>query len=74
MTFGAVSTNTTSTMEGEADIDLSNTGGNLDGTVGTSVTALGLGDISYTTTSSGNIVLTGTTTALATTWVTRRSA
>ena len=32
------------------------------------MTALGLGDISYTTTSSGNIVLTGTTTARATTW------
>ena len=58
---GAVTFTTVSTVNG--DVDLTTTGANL--TVGGSVTAGGTGDVLLTTgAAAGNIVLTGTTTAL----------
>ena len=48
--------------DGEADITLSNSGGNLTITTGVAAGA-SAGDANYTTTTSGNIELTGTTTA-----------
>ena len=60
--FDTVSTTADVTpIEGEDDISLSSDGGDL--TVGTSVTAAGAGDIDYSTTNGGNILLNGTTTA-----------
>ena len=65
MTFTTVTTNTTSTTEGQGDILLTNAAADLEiGTAG-AVTAGGLGNISYTTTGSGSIILIGTTAALA---------
>ena len=65
VTFTTVTTNTTSTTEGQGDILLTNAAADLEiGTAG-AVTAGGLGNISYTTTGSGSIILIGTTAALA---------
>ena len=62
VSFGTVSTTTDgSAADGEDDIRLSSDGGDL--TITTSVTADGLGDIIYDTTTSGDIELTGTSTA-----------
>ncbi|MCX7410650.1 MAG: autotransporter-associated beta strand repeat-containing protein, partial [Planctomycetales bacterium] len=62
VSFGTVSTTADGTpTAGEDNITLRNTGGNL--TVTTSVTANGQGNILLTTTTSGNVILTGTTTA-----------
>lgn len=62
VSFTTVSTTTDgSAAGGEDDITLTNTGGNL--TVATSVNADGLGDINLSTFTTGNIILTGATTA-----------
>ncbi len=62
VSFGTVSTTTDgSPLAGEDNITLSSDGGNL--TITTSVTAGGVGDIVFNTTTSGNVILTGTTTA-----------
>ncbi|HUT44970.1 MAG TPA: hypothetical protein VMX36_01745, partial [Sedimentisphaerales bacterium] len=64
VSFSTVSTTTDgSPSEVEDDITLSSDSGDL--TINTSVTAGGTGDIAYNTTTNGNIVLTGTTTAAA---------
>ena len=60
VSFTVVSTGA-SAVEVESDMTLTNTGGDL--TVGTSVTALGLGNIVLTTLTAGSVILTGTTTA-----------
>ncbi|HIJ71083.1 MAG TPA: hypothetical protein HPP87_06945, partial [Planctomycetes bacterium] len=62
VSFGTVSTSDDGGgVAGENDITLSSNGGNL--TVSTSVTADDAGVITYNTNTSGNVILTGTTTA-----------